>query len=129
MGGIFEEEIGADVLTPTNSATGKKYVATNHVVVIIGWDDSKGAWLIKNSWGNTWGDLCGYGNERGYMWIKYNTNNIGSYAAWVEAKKSSTQLPPDFAKFALTAMKTPFAPKPGPFFPRDAVIQNEINSH
>ncbi len=48
----------------------------DHIVCIIGWDDSKQAWLIKNSWGTSWG-------ESGYMWIKYGTSRIGSYAAWV----------------------------------------------
>ncbi len=54
---------------------------TNHAIVLVGWDDAKGAWLLKNSWGsNDWG-------EDGYMWIKYNSNNVGRRAAWVRAKK------------------------------------------
>ena len=54
----------------------------NHSVLLIGWDDDKSAWLIKNSWGTYWG-------EDGYMWIKYNSNDIGKKAAWVVAKKVS----------------------------------------
>jgi cathepsin L len=54
-------------------------------VVIIGWDDSIQCWLIKNSWGTGWGSECGYGTERGYMWIKYGTSKIGMYSTWVQA--------------------------------------------
>lgn len=53
---------------------------SNHAVMIVGWDDDKGAWLLRNSWGTGWG-------ENGYCWIKYNSNNIGKRAAWVIAKK------------------------------------------
>jgi len=52
---------------------------TNHVVVIVGWDDGacggEGAWLCKNSWGPQWGNLGGF------FWIKYGTCRIGTRAA------------------------------------------------
>lgn len=48
----------------------------NHAIVIVGWDDAKGAWRIKNSWSTGWG-------EAGYMWIKYGSNDIGYAATWV----------------------------------------------
>jgi C1A family cysteine protease len=46
---------------------------TNHAVILVGWDDAKGAWLMKNSWGTGWG-------ENGYMWIAYDCNRIGEGA-------------------------------------------------
>jgi len=63
--GVFNENAGGNV---------------NHGVTLIGWDDSKKAWRIKNSWGTRWG-------ESGYMWIAYNCNQIGYGAAWVQAAK------------------------------------------
>ena len=61
----------------------------NHGVTIIGWNDSLQAWLIKNSWGPGWGSDCGKGTAFGYMWIKYNSSNIGVHSLWVRAKKSA----------------------------------------
>lgn len=55
----------------------------NHGVTLVGWDDSKKAWRIKNSWGTGWG-------ESGYMWIAYGSNKIGYGASWVQAKITST---------------------------------------
>jgi cathepsin L len=57
----------------------------NHGVTLIGWDDTRQAWLIKNSWGTGWGETGGSGSERGYMWIRYDCNNVGYGAAWVQA--------------------------------------------
>jgi cathepsin L len=48
----------------------------NHAITIVGWDDEKESYLVKNSWGPEWG-------EDGYVWIKYGCNNIGFGAAWV----------------------------------------------
>jgi C1A family cysteine protease len=45
-------------------------IQINHAIIIVGWDDTKNAWLIRNSWGEGWG----FG---GYAWVDYYTNNIG----------------------------------------------------
>lgn len=62
------------------TASDKNNPTTNHAIVLVGWDDTKNAWLLRNSWDVDWG-------EDGYMWIDYNTNNVGRRAAWVRAKK------------------------------------------
>lgn len=53
-----------------------KQISGAHLVNIVGWDDSKNAWLIKNSWGTKWGD-------GGFGWITYGSNNIGMSSGWV----------------------------------------------
>ncbi|MEO6587811.1 MAG: C1 family peptidase [Pyrinomonadaceae bacterium] len=62
-GGVFDEEDNRD---------------GTHLVLIIGWDDEKGAWRIKNSFGEQWG-------EKGFGWVKYGSNNIGEGSAWIMA--------------------------------------------
>ncbi len=75
--------------------------AINHAVDLIGWDDSKQAWIMRNSWGPNWGDTAGFGTERGYMWIKYDSNRIGSTAAWVDARYRLIKLSGVFDRQAL----------------------------
>ncbi len=53
-----------------------KKARPNHAIVIVGWDDGLGAWRIKNSWGNGWG-------QSGFMWLAYGCMKIGSDACYV----------------------------------------------
>jgi cathepsin L len=92
--------------------TGASYPWINHGVTIVGWDDAKGAWLIKNSWGTGWGETGGYGSERGYMWIGYNTNNIGVATAWIDARSRKWDLIADYR--ALLVSKYKMIPDPDP---------------
>ncbi|MCD6161254.1 MAG: T9SS type A sorting domain-containing protein [candidate division Zixibacteria bacterium] len=62
---------------------------TNHAVFIVGWDDSlshaggTGGWIVKNSWGTSWGGICGYGSENGYFTIAYGSASIGKYSSYM----------------------------------------------
>lgn len=47
-------------------------VAGGHCVALIGWDDSAGCWIGKNSWGTGWG-------ENGYIRIAYGDSFIEDY--------------------------------------------------
>jgi cathepsin L len=55
----------------------------NHAVVIVGWDNTKDAWLVRNSWGTGWGN-------DGYAWVKYRHNGIGFNSVWVSGLKTWT---------------------------------------
>ncbi len=54
----------------------KRPKSVNHIVELVGWDDAKGAWRLKNSWGTGWG-------ESGYMWIQYGCDNVGYGASYL----------------------------------------------
>jgi hypothetical protein len=43
-----------------------------HVVTIVGYDDSKSCWIVKNSWGTKWG-------ERGYFRMAYDADMISKW--------------------------------------------------
>jgi len=41
----------------------------NHAVVLVGWDDVAGYWIVRNSWGTGYGD-------QGYFYIGYGECNL-----------------------------------------------------
>jgi hypothetical protein len=59
----------------------------NHAVVLVGWDDGGGYWIMKNSWGTGWG-------ENGYMRITYGCSNIGYAASYAIAGTIPPPQPP-----------------------------------
>ncbi len=69
-GGVFDQDespAGVCGCTPPSQV--------NHAICLVGWDEGRQAWRLRNSWGTGWG-------ESGYMWIKYSISNVG-YAAVV----------------------------------------------
>ncbi len=48
----------------------------NHAVVLVGWNDAEGVWIMRNSWGESWG-------EDGYMRIPYDCSFIGYSACYL----------------------------------------------
>lgn len=55
---------------------------TNHIVVLVGWDDTEGTdgvWIMRNSWGTSHG-------ENGYAKIPYGCSRIGEQTTWADLK-------------------------------------------
>ncbi|RLF32199.1 MAG: hypothetical protein DRN08_06935, partial [Thermoplasmata archaeon] len=61
-----------------------------HFVVIVGWNDTEGCWICKNSWNTTWGeDTYGLTGERGWFRIKYGECGIEDWTYYIEHPKLS----------------------------------------
>lgn len=49
--------------SPAEGQPGSKWVG-QHSLLVVGYDEDRSAWLVRNSWGTGWGD-------GGYGWIRY----------------------------------------------------------
>ncbi len=63
--------------------------AINHAVVLVGWDDNNGNgyWILRNSWGTSWG-------LSGYMYIGYGVSQVGFAANFIEYAGGTAPPPP-----------------------------------
>lgn len=58
-------------------------IAGGHAVTIVGWNDDDKAWIVKNSWGEGWG-------ENGYFRIAYNDESgLGSQSVAMEVANAN----------------------------------------
>jgi predicted secreted protein len=55
----------------------------NHAILLVGWDDATSSWVLRNSWGASWG-------ESGYMRIKYGTCQVGAQGTYMVYKDPAT---------------------------------------
>ena len=66
---IYDDFYGYSDITTVYTAAPNQRSNGTHVVDVVGYDDGKKAWLIRNSWGDSWGD-------HGYGWIGYGQIGI-----------------------------------------------------
>jgi len=52
------------------------YESSDHAISLVGWDDDDQAFILRNSWGNSWG-------ENGYMRIKYNAAGVSCSVSYL----------------------------------------------
>jgi C1A family cysteine protease len=54
--------------------------SVNHAIVLCGWDDATSSWVLRNSWGTSWGE------NQGYMRIKWGVSAVGYKATYIDYK-------------------------------------------
>ncbi|KAB5522099.1 hypothetical protein GE09DRAFT_1155078 [Coniochaeta sp. 2T2.1] len=66
--------------TPVYKVSNGSTTSGNHIALVVGYDDSQGAWIMKNSWGPNWGDkgfvYFAYGEANIDGWTKYGITNV-----------------------------------------------------
>ncbi len=92
-GGVYEDSNTTCFSSPCY------YTPTDHIIALVGWDDTavpaNGYWILRNSWGTSWG-------ESGYMRIKYTSARVACEACYLVYEQAPATPTP-----APTATPTP----------------------
>lgn len=72
----------------------------DHAVTIVGWSDALNAWIIRNSWGTSWG-------YSGYGYVGYNACNIGRYNYYIYPMNSGLTAPTPALASGVSAAASP----------------------
>jgi C1A family cysteine protease len=69
LGILIYTSFESSIVTTTGNVpmpnTKKERLLGGHAVICVGYNDAKGVWIMKNSWGTRWGDS-------GYFYLPYN---------------------------------------------------------
>jgi C1A family cysteine protease len=76
-GGVYQDSFTTCI--PEDKGDPCYYARTNHIVTLVGWDDDDQYFILRNTWGDDWG-------ENGYMRIKYTSARISCEAAYLVPK-------------------------------------------
>lgn len=81
--GVYEDTLAG---CPTEDGVPCWYAPMDHLVALVGWNDNgdpekEGYWILRNSWGDDWG-------EGGYMRIKYNSAHVSCATAYITMGKA-----------------------------------------
>lgn len=107
MDGEFNEDIYQCAGPPYNSDT-------YHAVVVVGYDDAGEYWIVKNSWGEDYGD-------EGYYKFGYNQCEINSeFYAYLPTEVTKSYLP------LISNPGTPFTTIPDITYPSEGDIVNTL---
>ncbi len=80
VGSNFQAYKAGSVLSSSDAGS------VNHAIVLAGWDDATNSWVLRNSWGTSWGE------KSGYMRIKYGMCKVGYKTTYFNYGSISTGL-------------------------------------
>lgn len=65
-----------------NASAAEDEIVGYHALLLVGWDDARGAWLVRNSWGDGWGN-------DGYLWLGYGASDSNRQVYTAVSSESS----------------------------------------